>query len=353
MLRFLDYAGIASMLFYAAVHAAAGGARLAAPVALSLACAPLYAASLALLRRGRAEAAKMAFFSTATASSFLATALLLGRTPGLHMYFILVAAMTVLVWPWRARGRAAFFIALNLAGFVWVQYGLDPSIVLIPDYPRPWIAPVRSIAFYSICATTFALIVYFQLRADADARALADKAEANRNLMEQFRALSDVDPLTGLLNRRAMMRRLQEEAARVERGGEPFALAIADIDFFKDVNDERGHDAGDAVLAEFADLMRTALREADRVARWGGEEFLALLPATDRTGALVVADKLRARVAEHAFPTSAGEVRITASVGVAVHEGGGRPVGEAITRADAALYAGKRGGRNRAVLEDR
>ena len=137
------------------------------------------------------------------------------------------------------------------------------------------------------------------------------------------------DPLTGLLNRRSMEQRLREAAHGFQRSGRPFSLVMADVDHFKRVNDLHGHAAGDRVLRAVAGQFTEQLRAHDAVARWGGEEFLLLLPETDAATAFEVAQRLRA-VAEARLAEAAGlEAGVTLTFGVAMFErgiaGGGVP----------------------------
>lgn len=162
------------------------------------------------------------------------------------------------------------------------------------------------------------------------------------------RALSDLDPLTGLLNRRAMRSALERERARSRRGGAAAAIAIGDLDYFKSINDAHGHSAGDRVLQSVAEVFLTELRPYDSVYRYGGEEFLFCLPSTDGMTAQLVLDRLREGLSALAMPEIDGQTRITMSFGIAPMEAE-VTVEETIERADNALYAAKRAGRNRVV----
>jgi diguanylate cyclase (GGDEF)-like protein len=165
-------------------------------------------------------------------------------------------------------------------------------------------------------------------------------------------ALATRDPLTGLLRRHAAMERVAEEVERCRRTFHPFAVALADLDHFKDVNDTRGHAAGDAVLRSVAGVFGAYSRRTDLVARHGGEEFLFLLPDTPPAGARVHAEAVRAQVERtpaHTGPEADGDVHITLSIGVCTV---GSPEqladpDELVRRADEALYRAKRAGRNR------
>ena len=157
------------------------------------------------------------------------------------------------------------------------------------------------------------------------------------------------DPLTALLNRRAMEGQLQVEHARSTRHDDTYALLMGDLDLFKRVNDTYGHDVGDEVLRELANRMRESIRLEDAIARWGGEEFLILLRATNSDDALIVAEKIRKKVNEKAFSTSVTSLPITISLGVGVFDGDPEPA-EVIKRADQALYRAKENGRDRVEI---
>ena len=155
-----------------------------------------------------------------------------------------------------------------------------------------------------------------------------------------------VDPLTGLLNRAALAQRIAELEHQAKRRADagPVGVIVADVDHFKRVNDEHGHARGDAVLREIAYAMREALRAFDVVFRLGGEEFVVLLPDADLAAAQEIAERLRAAVSE--------AVPVTMSFGVAVAEGRQFDLDAVLASADAALYAAKRGGRDRVCLAD-
>ncbi len=157
------------------------------------------------------------------------------------------------------------------------------------------------------------------------------------------------DALTGLPNRRSMQTDLQAEWSRAKRDEQCFAVLMADLDRFKAVNDQHGHEVGDEVLTILATRFTNTLRGGDRVARWGGEEFLLLIPNATEESAMAVAEKVRRAVAEPPFATSAGNLAVTLSLGVALHRQT-ESIDEVISRADKALYRAKQEGRNRAVL---
>lgn len=154
------------------------------------------------------------------------------------------------------------------------------------------------------------------------------------------------DELTGLSNRRDMQHRLNEEFSRYQRSGHHFSVALIDLDLFKHINDEYGHDAGDHVLREFAAAMQSLIRQTDVAARWGGEEFLILLTDTSLLPALTLAERLRQKVARHDFSFAGKTMPVTMSAGVCSIAKAGS-VDELLKQADLYLYSAKESGRNR------
>jgi diguanylate cyclase (GGDEF)-like protein len=175
-------------------------------------------------------------------------------------------------------------------------------------------------------------------------------AEAHAQLAlksRELERLSITDPLTGLANRLRLDQALAQENSRAERSGHPYAVILIDLDHFKSVNDTYGHQVGDQVLVSTARILKAQGRELDVIGRWGGEEFLILCPNTALAGALELAERLRAQIAEEDF---APVGRRGASLGVASWRPGDRP-SSLVGRADAALYRAKEAGRNRVEPE--
>lgn len=179
---------------------------------------------------------------------------------------------------------------------------------------------------------------------------LRDISERKKAEEEIYR-LANIDPLTDLPNRRFMRHRIDDEKARSERNKHPFSFIIADIDDFKDINDNYGHDCGDYILVELSRLMEELLRKQDIVSRWGGEEFLFLLPETDTEGAVNTAEKIRRRVEEKNFIYDSSKLNLTMTFGVASADFAD-DIQERIKTADSALLLGKNRGKNCVVALD-
>jgi diguanylate cyclase (GGDEF)-like protein len=171
---------------------------------------------------------------------------------------------------------------------------------------------------------------------------------ASAAVEQRMTEMALTDPLTGLFNRRQMSQRLQDEVQRFRAQGTDFSIIIADVDHFKDINDRYGHDVGDRVLSRVALLFAEGLRTGDAVARWGGEEFLVLLPGTHLKAAQEVAQRLRS-VSEARLGASEGVgLPLTVTFGVATFSRT-ESLEACLKQADDALYRGKAEGRNRVV----
>jgi two-component system cell cycle response regulator len=177
---------------------------------------------------------------------------------------------------------------------------------------------------------------------------LMDQLVATR---EALRELAMHDALTGLLNRAAIQESFENELMRARREGTSLGVVMVDVDHFKSINDKYGHPAGDAVLRETARTMRGLIRTYDAAGRYGGEEFLIILPGCDEVTAVSHAERVRKALSRLVVTTEQGEIAFTASFGVAV---AGREstydAGELIQLADQALYCAKRQGRNRVEI---
>jgi diguanylate cyclase (GGDEF)-like protein len=176
-------------------------------------------------------------------------------------------------------------------------------------------------------------------------RARVRAALRTKHLQDLLRDYALIDPLTELPNRRALDERLQQEWARLLRHGGCLALIMADLDHFKEVNDQFGHPAGDEVLRQVAQRLSGGCRESDMPARYGGEEFVVVAPETSSQDAAELADRLRMSVCSRPLQVHGKALEITASFGVAGHEGLKAPE-DMVQAADDALYRAKSAGRN-------
>jgi len=183
-------------------------------------------------------------------------------------------------------------------------------------------------------------------------KAREELEEKNRSLQDAYERLEIIattDSLTKLLNRREMIRRIEYERTCFERNKRPFSIIMADIDFFKQINDTYGHNYGDYILSAIADILKSSARKQDSIARWGGEEFLMLLPGTDAKGAAVLAEKLRGKIESTTFMYENICTNVTMTFGINEYAEE-QNLDALIYKADSALYEGKQSGRNRVVL---
>lgn len=282
-------------------------------------------------RRAPQLAALLLFLEVVSHS--VLTCFLLGWTSGFHYYLIPVVPFLLF------HDRLSTRVVVAGSAVVTVTYVLlrAATIHVVPGSVSP--AVLQALAYGNIAIPLAALAIislYFRL--------------ASLDVERGMEALAMTDSLTRLPNRRRMRELLEAERVRCARDGHPFGIVLGDIDAFKQINDTRGHDCGDHVLTSLAPVLRGVLRGQDAVARWGGEEFLFLLPDTDLRGAGVVAEKLRSTLETAEIAFEGRRVPVAMTFGVAVYTRGGS-IDECIQRADRALYAGKHAGRNQVVLE--
>lgn len=181
---------------------------------------------------------------------------------------------------------------------------------------------------------------------------LEEKNKSLYDAYERLEIIATTDPLTKLINRRELTKKLEEEQIRFERNNLAFSIIIADIDYFKKVNDTYGHNSGDFILKSVADILKNTSRKQDSVSRWGGEEFLLLLPETNAEGAAALAEKLRSKIENTTFETGEFQIKVTLTFGINVYDK--TQNGDSlISKADSALYEGKQRSRNCVVIYDK
>ena len=260
------------------------------------------------------------------------------------MLLTVTSAMALIVTAHLGRGMVVFNVCLwtvALARFL--------TMPLSTSWPL-----LTSLAIYMVVLWLFGRQLHTQARdaviGDLRNRHLAAALEdSNAQLqvaLDQAMALATKDPLTQALNRRAFLERAHLEAAAMQRDGSTASLLLLDLDHFKAVNDRHGHATGDVVLQQACASVKACLREVDVLARWGGEEFLLLLPRTELAGALQVAERIRSSLERAQHPQWPPGLALTASIGIAPWPAA-LPVEQAISLADKALYRAKGMGRNR------
>lgn len=177
---------------------------------------------------------------------------------------------------------------------------------------------------------------------------LISEISERRQVEERLARTATTDILTGIMNRRAMLEQLRYHSIRFQRNKTPFVILMVDIDNFKNINDTYGHDIGDEVLISIADILIKSTRSQDLVSRWGGEEFLILLPDTKLDGGITAAEKIRLRIANEEIKTNELIIHATVSIGVAEFKDG-YTIESCIKNSDQALYEAKNKGRNKVI----
>ena len=255
----------------------------------------------------------------------------------LAMAILVVQPVLALIAPPRTNRRAKFFTAACLGGIgltMLVRAGLATQWGSHVDFLGPDVFQFASILLFGVFGVLSTLgVMWIEIE----------------NLRADLARLAMIDPLTETLNRRAFMLEYERELSRCTREKTGLALAIFDLDHFKDVNDTYGHQVGDQVLRRVADTLRASLRGHDVLGRYGGEEFALLMPGADVPAALAGTE--RARLAVGGKPIEAGllSIPLTVSAGVAAYGVNGSDWESLLRSADAALYEAKHGGRNRTV----
>ena len=289
--------------------------------------------------------------------SFVAAALLVVLVPGHTIHYqtlgywqlwilpVMVIGPLVVLREARAGNGEARTLVLGL--FIFLATCVNDLLIDMASLETSRLAPYGFVAVMLAMAVSLANRFTTMLNelATAVAERTAELSEANTQLAQTAR----LDPLTGLLNRRGFTDEVQAEIERFFRNGRPFSLVLADVDHFKSFNDDFGHACGDHVLVRLAATLKQRLRDVDRIGRWGGEEFILLLPETDVDGAVILAENLRESVSGNLFEFAGQRHRITMTFGVAGYRKG-ESLDSCIARADTALYHGKERGRDRVMI---
>jgi diguanylate cyclase (GGDEF)-like protein len=324
VIRYVVWIGVAAHAAFIPMFVWLGHPRLGA---LNVASVAFWVTAALVNRRGRSTLGMGLITVEVIAHAVVATAAL-GWTSGFQYY--LIPLIPFVMFNDRLSGRAVVGISIGVCGAVIALRALAPDGEAVVA-----VAPILRYGNLGTPLLFLALVSFYFRRASTTAE-------------RRMESMALTDPLTGLLNRRSMEQRLREAAHGFERTGRAFSVVMADVDRFKRVNDVHGHAAGDRVLRAVAGLFGERLRGGDAVARWGGEEFLLLLPETDLATASEVAGRLRATVEARLSDAAGLGESVTLTFGVAVFD---RPmrVDACLKQADDALYAGKAEGRNRVV----
>lgn len=266
-----------------------------------------------------------------------ATAILFGGVVfGTLLGIIAIVASQVRA-PQGSRARGILIASFGVAAGAFLLRGIGATLVADPlrgfEEPTGFAASTLLAAFAAAIASTFAFLLLHKDRAESEAARLAT-----------------MDPLTGAYNRRTFHEIAERELSRARRAGQPLSIVMLDIDHFRAVNERHGHRVGDALLQVFADTVRTALRQEDLLVRFGGEEFLVMLPDVAGPGAVIVAGRIRRAVANEPLRVGSLSLPLTVSLGVAARlDEGPESIDQLLGRADAALVLAKQRGRDRVV----
>jgi diguanylate cyclase (GGDEF)-like protein len=250
------------------------------------------------------------------------------------------------------------FAALRMTSrqllFAWagITVGLAAVMASAPTPPAlPAATPLQAALSTIWLALSLGRCALFGLYGAGLRRQLVQRGRELADATGRMERLAMRDALTGALNRRAIMEALDVALDTVDANAGPLAVALVDLDHFKGINDRFGHPVGDDVLRRFVTVAARSLRVSDRIGRWGGEEFLVVLPASGGAeAARMVADRLREAVAAHPWSEFGAELEVTVSVGVALARPG-MTQGELLGRADLSLYRAKRAGRDRVCVD--
>jgi diguanylate cyclase (GGDEF)-like protein len=318
----LTHVAFCSLFFWADVTALAY---------VNIASVLSYVIVFELARRGEIEKSWALTVVEVLGHAILAVSVI-GWDSGFHYYILLVIPVAVIssIRPVWLKGATVLSVMLTY---------LLLDIALRHQGPAKALPPfvIDGLHYFNVVGVMIILIFlagYYYFLINKAAAALHEMAST--------------DPLTQLKNRRAISDVIKREEGRVRRGPHQLSFILCDLDHFKRINDTRGHDVGDLVLTTVSQALSGGIRDVDYIARWGGEEFLAVLPDTDEQGAMVVAERLRSKVATLQTQAGGQALPISMTLGVATKLPG-ETAEQTIARADAALYEGKRSGRNRVV----
>lgn len=300
---------------------------------INVASVAMYAAAWWLLKHRRNLQGLVLIWIEVAVHTALGS-LLIGWESGFHYYLLMfIPAIYAGNRSFRRANIEVLCLWFFYAGLRVVTYRVEP------------IQPISEAAVLGVCFFNFSVL--FVMSSSLSWYYIRMVKQAHRTL----RSMAITDPLTRLYNRRHMAELADRDIRETGAEGSALAFMLMDVDYFKQINDRYGHEHGDQVLSEISRLLKLALREQDYVGRWGGEEFLAVLPNADSRRAMQVAERVRQTVAQHDWQQYGLDAPVTLSIGISQHQAG-EVLGDSVSRADAALYMGKHGGRNRVELAE-
>ncbi|MEN1759575.1 GGDEF domain-containing protein [Anoxynatronum sibiricum] len=259
-----------------------------------------------------------------------------------------VPYLTVVLMAIHQGGRRWIYLLVLFATTGWMIYLDLLGSELIKPITDPRVLLYSNL--YGLIGSALSVTVLFLIFSrsyEEEQQRVLKMAAALREANRELEYLSRFDTLTSLPNRRDITEKMEYQLRLSNRNQQPFGLLMVDVDHFKKFNDHFGHQCGDYVLKALAELMLSLKREQDSVARWGGEEFILLLPDTDLRGTMVMAERLRSAVENHSFNDGVNRHQLTITVGATVFDLLSEQIDHTIRKADTALYWGKEQGRNR------
>lgn len=370
--RWVRYLALGAMLLLSVAFGSSVQAALV-PIAVIAVCYTAVVMSTAwILRRSPSQTAGRWFPSLLLAADIAALSgfCYLTSAPQQQHRILLLGFLSMQLGVFYFGRRQGWLAAgLTIVAYLWGTLGVVP---FVPG-PRPATLTILfNVALFAIISAvlvqTFgrfreridALRMYCKvvergesagvpaLTADRRPDELTLLARSFQSMNARLAELIGSDPLTGCLNRRSLEGQLRTLISQARRRGSNLAVVAVDLDRFKEINDSRGHPVGDVVLRQLADIMKSTARDSDAVARFGGDEFIIVLPDTDWQGALTFADRLRQRVDNFTFGPDGLPMNVTISSGVALVRGADTVSTDTLLKsADAALYKAKTAGRNR------
>ncbi len=316
-----------------------------------------YVAAASLVQLGIYACIKSGFNLRFADPSLTALQISLPLWPTIYLMYFVPDPQTRMAFLMLATGGLLFgMFALNLRGMLklgaMIVFAYLILLVALWQWSPGAINPTAEVAIVLAYVTVLGVVAYLGSFIASLRISLKARNQALQEAMAKLEDLATRDPLTSLPNRRSVMEQLAREKSRVERRAPELSslcVAILDVDHFKQVNDTYGHLVGDAVLQRIGQGLQAAIRQGDFVGRYGGEEFLLILPESNPEGALIAAERIREHVGRLVHPELPTDTQVTVSLGLAIHRPGAS-LDDTLKEADDALYQAKSQGRNQVLI---